>query len=581
MSVASQRTVLNSHAAGEPVASVAAAARSHATAAAPWIALVVACALAVTLAAPGLGDDGRTGAGHDSSRYAMNAVYFADVLRDRPFGSPAELVEYTRYYFARYPALSLGHHPVLLPAVAAPAVLVAGISLSTLRGVVIAFFVMMVAFTWALVRRTHGAWAAAAAALLVATNPYLLRLGQTVLSEIPAAALVVASAFFLHRFCDRQRRRDLACFTVSAALAVYAKQLSGFVFPGFLLYASLTLGWRRLLRRDVMIAAAVFLALVAPLVPMTVMLAKANVGYLRVQVPGHSAHHSAGWLPGRSAAVQAALRSQFTSPVLAAIAVALMAAVASRDRRSLLYVAWFVSVLACVVAVTGTIEPVRFSMYWIPALLALAGTVAMSVRRGVAAGLIAVLAGLALAHQGWVGAHTSPETTRGYEAAAQVVLQQPPAATVMFSGEIDSGLFVFFVRKHDPSRRQIVLRADKVLATSFMASASVEDRIAAPEEIYDVLRYYGTRYVVVEDRPTQARVLQWVRQAVHTDRFRQLYHAPLVSDDPRLRNASIGVYELRDARAPDPGAVLDIKLALIGQQLDIPLRELIARRYLH
>jgi hypothetical protein len=549
------------------------------TAVLPLVVLLGACLLALLFAGSGLGDEGRVGAGGDAPRYLMNGVYFMDLLRDRPFAGLDEFIEYTRYYYAKYPALSLGHHPVLLSAATVPLFAVAGISLSAGRLVVIVFFLGAVALTWALVRRTHGDWAAAAAAALVATNPYLLGLGQQVLSEIPALSLLLATAFVLVRFCDSERPRDLWSVVICAALAVYAKHLAVFAFPGFAVYALLRLGWRRLLRRDILAAAVVFAVLTAPLVPVTLMMAKANVSFVRNQIGGDDGH-SPGWLAGRVAAVRYALVHQFSAPVLSLMAVGLMAALLRRDRRSLLYVLWSGSALLCVVVITGTLEPTRYSMYWIPPLLALAAGLAATRARGRMIPALGAMVAVAVGHQVWLGAHTPAPTTSGYEGAARFVVQQPRATSIMFSGEIDSGLFVFFVRKYDPDRAQIVLRADKVLTTSFMQHAAIEERISSPAEIFDALQRFGTRYVVVEERATNVRVLGWVQEAVHTDSFRELYRAPLVSDDPRMPNAWIGVYEYRHATAPAADAVLDIKLPIAGQRLAVPVRELLDRRFL-
>ena len=549
------------------------------TAVLPLLVFLSACLLAVLFAGSGFGDEGRVGAGGDAPRYLMNGVYFMDLLRDRPFAGPGEFIEYTRYYYARYPALSLGHHPVLLSASTVPLFAIAGISLSAGRLVVIAFFVAAVVLTWALVRRTHGDWAAAAAAVLVASNPYLIGLAQQVLSEIPAICLLLATAFLLVRFCDHERPGDLWGLVMVAALSVYAKHLAVFAFPGFATYALARLGWRRLLRRDIVAAGIVFAVLIAPLVPVTLMMARANVSFVRAQM-GAGDDHSPGWVAGRAAAVHYALVHQFSAPVLALMAVGLLAAVLRRDRRSLLYVLWSGSALLCLLVITGTLEPTRYSVYWIPPLLTLAAGLAASRNGAPSMRAIGAIVALAVGHQVWLGAHTPAPTTSGYEGAARFVIQQPRAATIMFSGEIDSGLFVFFVRKYDPERVQVVLRADKVLTTSFMQHAAIEERISSPAGIFDALHRFGTRYVVVEERDTNVRVLRWVQDVVRTDSFRELYRAPLLSDDPRMPNAWIGVYEYRHATAPAVDAVLDIKLPLAGQQLAVPVRELLDRRFL-
>ncbi len=107
----------------------------------------------------------------------------------------------------------------------------------------------------------------------------------------------------------------------------------------------------------------------------------------------------------------------------------------------------------------------------------------------------------------------TPTGAEGYEAAAQYVLSQSASSpTILFSGPVDTGYFVFFVRKHDPAGQHVVLRSDKLLTTSRMGRSSVKDRIKDRQEIYGLLRAYGTRFVVIEDQPSDSQVLDWLRE---------------------------------------------------------------------
>jgi len=62
----------------------------------------------------------------DMPRYLMNGVYFYDLIKDFPINN---IIDYTYKYFARYPALSLGHHPFLLGIAEMPFYAVFGISI--------------------------------------------------------------------------------------------------------------------------------------------------------------------------------------------------------------------------------------------------------------------------------------------------------------------------------------------------------------------------------------------------------------------------------------------------------------------
>ncbi len=173
---------------------------------------------------------------------------------DRPFGSLAELVEYTQLYYARYPALSLGHHPPLLSVVEAPVFGVFGISMASARLVILIFFVAAVAFLYLLVSDICGPLAGLIAAAFYATSPSVVIAARSVLSETPALALVIVSAYCLQRFCATGRRRFLVAFVLASTLSLYAKQLTIFVFPAFLGTALASLGIRRFLKRDILLA---------------------------------------------------------------------------------------------------------------------------------------------------------------------------------------------------------------------------------------------------------------------------------------------------------------------------------------
>jgi hypothetical protein len=151
---------------------------------------------------------------------------------------------------------------------------------------------------------------------------------------------------------------------------------------------------------------------------------------------------------------------------------------------------------------------------------------------------------------------------------------------VLFSGDIDTGFFTFFVRKHDADRRLVVLRSDKVLTTSMIGALSVERRIQAPSDIYPILQRFGTRYVVVEDRPSRAVVLEWLRQELHSPRFVERARFPIETRDRRLLGTSLAVYEFIDATAPQEDAVLSMNLPIVGRSVAVKLSDLINRKHL-
>jgi hypothetical protein len=248
-----------------------------------------------------------------------------------------------------------------------------------------------------------------------------------------------------------------------------------------------------------------------------------------------------------------------------------------RDQRILVGVYWIASVLLGVMFITGPIEPGRYSIIAVPAYCLCAASLADSARtQGWRRSLTAVLIA-AVVWQLWRVKDTHPTSAGAYEEAARFVLADmgtPLAPTVLYSASIDTGYFVFFVRKHDPARRLVVLRSDKLLTTSLMERLNAEDRIGSPAEIYPLLDRYGTKFVVIEDRPSGSMVLDWLRDELKGNRFIERQRMSLDGAHVSLRGVSLVVYEYKAARPPDPDAAIDIKLPLIGSEIRVPLSDL-------
>jgi len=253
---------------------------------------------------------------------------------------------------------------------------------------------------------------------------------------------------------------------------------------------------------------------------------------------------------------------------------AVLIAALTRDRRARLPLMWGLSVVACAVYLTGSIEPDRYSVLAVPAFCVLAASPMARARTRAQRAAWGVLLVVVIGRhfQNTWGRETWD--TPGYEAAARYIVQQTLAPTVLYSASVDPGYFIFFVRKHDPTQRLVIMRSDKVLTTSHMWQLSVEDRIGAPDEIVDVLRTYGTRYVVIEDRPSGSQVLDWLRDLVRTDRFVELRRFAIGRGNERIDGVSLVVYEYLDATAPAPDAELDLNIMLIGRRIRVPLAAL-------
>ena len=125
-----------------------------------------------------------------------------------------------------------------------------------------------------------------------------------------------------------------------------------------------------------------------------------------------------------------------------------------------------------------------------------------------------------------------------------------------------------------------MLRADKLLTTSYLSASETTSHISQMSDVYPILRRYGTRYIVSEDRPTRAPTLEAFRLELRTDQFVERQRIRIDSRDWRLNGSSLIVYEYLGATAPDPEATLAMDMPVVSRSLAVKLSDLIGRKYL-
>lgn len=523
----------------------------------------MAVAIALTFGARGLRSETAVSP-YDMPRYLMNGVFLLDLISSGVPTSQEALMGFAAEYYARYPALSIGHHPPLLPAMLVPAYALFGVSVVSARLVVFVSFVVGVLAIYAMGRRLYGATVGAWAAAFFACHPMILRYEQLVLSEGPMLTLILLAGWQLATFAHTGKARHYAGFAAAAALSLYARQLAVFALPAYALIVLVHGDWRRLLARDTLTITAITLLIIAPIVPMTSAMAPFNLEVVASDVGKRRL------LEALRRAAEAGLRPVVWVVALLAVGHGLL------RRRALLYVpvGWVAGVVVPVALLTGTIEPERYAIGAVPGVCLLAATLAADLGTRSSGVVRTVVLAAALAIQAAFAAPIHPPELSGYEPAARWVLEHTRAPTVLFNGPIDTGYFSFFLRKHDADRRLVMLRGDKLFATSFMAWHGVTERIDRPEAIYPILQRYGTQYIVLEDVESVSRPLNWLRDELKTPRFAERARFSLGSSDEDIRDVSLVIYEYLAATPADPNATLDLDLPLVGRRIVVRLKDL-------
>jgi len=502
-------------------------------------------------------------------------VFVHDLIADGGAASADGLTRYAELYYARYPALSLGHHPPLAYLALVPFYFVFGISIFGVRIAELCWFLLATWGLYTVARQMFGWQAASWAAALFVTNGLALRNGQRLLSEMPMLALVLISMALLLNYCETRRPWRLVAFGLAVVLSLYAKQLAAFMLPVYFVVLGNRLGWPTMFSRRALWLYGIAGVLAVPLVLMTIGLAPENVGMAIRQARRLI-------MLDRQRSVLTILNEIITThlslPMLLASLAGFVLLAIRGDRHVWVLIGWFLSCVGGTVVFAGGIEPARYAFGVLPAYFLAAGSLVTTVRGTIWRPAIVAVLVACFGWQIWVTRDVRPTGAGGYEAAAEFVAKNATQPTVLLDTAVDTGYFVFFLRAHDPERRLIVLRADKLIGRPDHPAPPDGGAVTDPGTTFDALRRFGVEFVVVEEGPTRPAAIQMLHDELRTDRFVERARIPVVTQESLAQGITLVVYQLRDARPPDPDATLSINLPLGRRQILVHMRDLTSPR---
>ena len=516
-----------------------------------------------------IGDESAVMLSGDMARYVMNGVFVHDLIADGGVTSYGALTEYAERYYAKYPALSLGHHPPVLYLSVVPFFWLVGVSILAVRLAALSWLLLAVWGMYALATRLYNWQVAAWSTALFATNLMVVRYGQYLLSEVPTMALVLWSMVGLLEFCRTHRPLHFARFIALVLVSLYAKPLAALILPVYAVVLVSQLGWRKLLTRRFVLATLALLLLIVPLGIMTVGLSPMTFGI--------AVNNARGLLTGAGREVQVGLGTlagrifwtHLSLPALVLAAAGLVLLVARRRRQAVIAAAWIVCVVGGSLVVAGGLEPVRYAFGALPAYFVLIGGLSAEARGRVARVAIAVLLLGAILWQARIARWVRPAGAGGYERAAVSVLERMQEPAMLWASTRDTGYFVFFMRKHDPQRNHVILRYDKILGSG--TGNLEEDRV----NYHAALQRLGVRWIVAESRTTDAPFFQMVYQEFQGPRFAERERIPVVSTRAAPGLAII-LYEYLDAKPADYDAEVNISVPIGRRQFGLRLRDLVS-----
>lgn len=496
----------------------------------------------------------------DAPRHAMDGVFYYDFFRNLPF---AHLKQWAMDYYIQYPAITVLFYPPVFAVVEAVFFFLFGVSHSTAQLTVSVFLLGGACGTYFLTRRWLGRVAAFSTALLFIGSPTIAFWGRQVMLEVPAFAFLIWSSYFLFRYLDSTRARDLYLMTGFLLAAVYTKQSTVFILPVFPL--TLYFAYRKdiLRRKEFWWSAVMFCVGVVPLALFTYLWGQLNV---KQAAGGDWADNSRVTLSGWVYVARQWPRQ--ISWIVLTLATVYCTGAALQKKWRLprpamhFFIAW---------VLTGylffTLVAVKLERYGIFLIFPLVLFAILALGR-VSPAKIAPFATAALA--AGIFSHTlltqHVPFVSGYRAAARYVCSvAPPDSVVLFSGRRD-GSFIFNIRTLPSCKNLTVIRADKLLLL-VMGNRylfGVKELGVSESQFKDMLGRYGVRYVVLEPSFwNDLQSMQMLVRLLREDQFKLLTTVP-VAGDREPHEERVEIYQNLRASSSQPANQIRFALPAFG-----------------
>jgi hypothetical protein len=186
--------------------------RTHALA----IAILAALSIALFTTTPTNGDFWW----YDSSRHAMDGVFLRDFFLE---GGLLRPIRFASDYYRQYPAINIGFYPPFFYLSSVPFLALFGASHAVSQAVVSLYALAAGVFAYLLALRAMDGFSALAAAVGMLCLPEMALWSRQVQIDVPAIALLLATAWCLMRYLECGARRFLFATTICLGLAILTR----------------------------------------------------------------------------------------------------------------------------------------------------------------------------------------------------------------------------------------------------------------------------------------------------------------------------------------------------------------------
>jgi len=518
----------------------------------------------------------------DESRHAMDGVYFLDLIKDMPI---FHLYQYTKQYYAKYPALGLTWYPPFFAMVEAIFYAIFGISTFAARFTVI-FFALLGVFIWYVwIREIYNQEIAFYSGLLFVTTPLVVYWSHAVMLEIPTLTMIILSFYCFYKYFELDEKKYAYYLALSLSGALLTKQTAAFIIPLFFSYILIRKKHKKLIKKECIIS---YIILAIFIIPLTIFTLKFGTLGLRVTL-GDLKEVSKGTTLEQWSYYLRLLPNIFSWPILLLSLPIIPFIIKEKDKNGLLFLLWIFWWYVCfsyIFGYQGSFSKYGnyYGIYVVPPFCLLT-VLTLNKLRDKLKFLPTLILIIISIYQIILSFNIkTPYIPNIYEEAAKFVAQNPKGTTTLVSAYYD-GNFIFHVRRHDPKRRMIILRADKTLVSlAVFRRFGVYSHVHNENDIYNMLQDYGTGYIVVEDKDLIGiKAFKILRKILNSKNFTLIRHIKLKDTKKysfipsRIRGLSLLIYSYNNITPPRVNNLV-IKFPHMRKEIRVPFEVIVGNK---
>ena len=518
----------------------------------------------------------------DESRHAMDGVYFLDLIKDMPI---FHLYQYTKQYYAKYPALGLAWYPPFFAMVEAIFYAIFGISTFAARSTVI-FFALLGVFIWYVwIREIYNQEIAFYSGLLFVTTPLVVYWSHAVMLEIPTLAMIILSFYCFYKYFELDEKKYAYYLALSLSGALLTKQTAAFIIPLFFSYILIRKKHKKLIKKECIIS---YIILAIFIIPLTIFTLKFGTLGLRVTL-GDLKEVSKGTTLEQWSYYLRLLPNIFSWPILLLSLPIIPFIIKEKDKNGLLFLLWIFWWYVCfsyIFGYQGSFSKYGnyYGIYVVPPFCLFIVLTLNKLRDKLKFPPTLILIIITIYQIILSFNIKTPYIPNIYEEAAKFVAQNPKGTTTLVSAYYD-GNFIFHVRRHDPKRRMIILRADKTLVSlAVFRRFGVYSHVHNENDIYNMLQDYGTGYIVVEDKDLVGiKAFKMLRKILNSKNFTLIRHIKLKDTKKysfipsRIRGLSLLIYSYNNITPPRVNNLV-IKFPHMRKEIRVPFEVIVGNK---